>query len=142
VTFSHKDHRIDDVGSRPVIELKPYYSVYRMDKSRFTDPGTKANVPRVSFLASAKTYKISLTYVVSRVWEPTNRPQNGKNHTGPSLAAQASLRTAQALLKPAQALLRGCTASAQGKAATVQGGSPNWSWGKKIFCPTIGVFHW
>ena len=36
-------------------------------------------------------------------------------------------------------LLRRCTASPQGKAATAQGEGPNWSWGNKILCPTIGV---
>ena len=42
---------------------------------------------------------------------------------------------------PAHALLRRCTASAHGKAATAQGGGPNWSWGKKILCPTSAVFE-
>jgi hypothetical protein len=64
----------------------------------------------------------------SRVWEPTNWPQRGTKPGPPGCSG------------PAQALLRRCTASAQGKAATAQGGGPNWSWGKKILCPTIGVF--
>ena len=42
-----------------------------------------------------------------------------------------------------QAPLRLCSGAAQprlrGKAATAQGGGPNWSWGRKFLCPTIGV---
>jgi hypothetical protein len=62
------------------------------------------------------------------------------NQTGPSWLLRPRSGSAQARSGSAQALHRRCTASAQVKAATAQGRGPNWSWGKKILCPTIGVF--